>query len=158
MRGSTSIKHQKHLRMAELASVNSTCAVRRVGAVIVRDGIVLSSGWNGIFLPQFDSCVAAGCPRCGAEEDRGSMPYESCICLHAEQCAISSAAKQGILLDQSMLYCTLRPCIQCVSNALCAGVSGVVYRDHWEYQDYSMESGHEKLRMQFTEFLAYRRD
>lgn len=152
MEVATSNNHEKYIRMAELAGVGSTCAVRHVGAVIVRNGVVLSSGWNGVFLSKSNSCVEAGCPRCSAGGYLPLLPYESCVCLHAEQYAISSAAKQGILLEQSTLYSTLRPCIQCVSNALCAGVSGVIYKDHWEYQERTMESMHEKLRSEFAEF------
>lgn len=141
-----------YLHMAEEVSVRSTCSVRHVGAIIVRDEATLCTGWNGVLRLDASNCIEVGCPRCSATKRPSGTEYDTCICMHAEQSAICIAAKEGVSLVGSTLYCTLRPCLQCVSSALCAGVTRVVYAEEWMYEDPTLENLHLLLRSRFVEF------
>jgi dCMP deaminase len=92
------------------------CLGRHVGAVLVRDGRVIATGYNG--TPRgFPRCNAdeRGCHRC-AESDRypSGTGYDVCICVHAEQNALLQAARLGYTSDGADCYTTLRPCFGCL--------------------------------------------
>src|SRR5579859_7987788 len=98
--------HKTYMAMANDAARNSNCIRRAVGAVIVRQGNLISAGWNGV-PERHSDCREAGCPRCISGGDTGSG-YETCICIHAEQHAIASAARRGVSTEDSILYVNLR--------------------------------------------------
>ena len=92
----------------------ANCTGNRVGAVIVRDNRVISTGYNGV--PEgMTNCLDGGCLRC--QNPNGRFPsgtgYDLCICVHAEQNAILSAARFGIAVANSTLYTTMQPCFGC---------------------------------------------
>jgi dCMP deaminase len=120
-----------YMKAAHEAAGNSNCTRRGVGAVIVRDGEVISRGWNGV-SDHYSDCRAAGCPRCIEGGPTGSG-YELCICLHAEQKAIGDAAARGVRTQDSSLYVNLRPCLQCLSVIKAAGITEVYFDEEWTY-------------------------
>jgi dCMP deaminase len=111
----------------------SNCVRRAVGAIIVRQREVISTGWNGAPEGHID-CRDAGCPRCVRGGDTGSG-YETCICIHAEQHAIGNAAKLGVSTRDSTLYVNLRPCLQCLAIAKASGVREIFYGEDWKYSE-----------------------
>jgi dCMP deaminase len=124
-------RHLTFMQAAEEAALKSNCVRRNVGAVIVRNGRILSSGWNGV-SEMYSDCRAAGCPRCIQGGKTGSG-YELCVCLHAEQRAIGDAASRGINTSGSALYVNLRPCLQCLSVIRAAGIKEVFFDEDWSY-------------------------
>jgi len=109
------------LEMAEVLSKESHCVSRKVGALIVKDERIVSIGYNG---------TPAGYVNCddefnlrGPQHSKWSSKYE----IHAEMNAILYAAKNGIKVHGSTLYCTLQPCWQCSKNIIQAGVQKVVF-------------------------------
>src|SRR5450755_1030940 len=123
--------HRLFMELAEKAACRSNCIRRSVGAVIVGQGQVVSTGWNGLPESRGD-CREAGCPRCIAGGDTGSG-YETCICIHAEQHAVADAARRGIDTNGTDLYVNLRPCLQCLAVAKAAGVRRIYFGETWTY-------------------------
>jgi dCMP deaminase len=141
--------HKTFMAMANDAARRSNCVRRTVGAVIVRQGNVVSTGWNGV--PEgYGDCRAAGCPRCINGGDTGSG-YETCICIHAEQRAIADAARRGVRTIDSILYVNLRPCLQCLAITKASGVREIYYGEDWRYSD-EIEKVYRTLSAQFDSF------
>lgn len=106
--------------IAKLVAKRSTCQRASVGAVLARDGRIISMGYNG---------APAGLPHCDHPADG-----EPCTrTVHAEANAIAFAAKNGVSTDGTTMYCTYSPCIDCAKLMINAGVARVVF---WElYRD-----------------------
>ena len=120
------------MEIAEIVKTRSTCLRRQVGAVIVKDNRIITTGYNG--APSgLRHCTDIG----GCERERLHIPsgqrHELCRALHAEQNAIIQAAKLGVNIDGSTLYCTHQPCILCAKMIVNAGIVRVVY--HSGYPD-----------------------
>jgi len=115
------------LRTAELFSLRATC-VKPNGAVIARDGRIISVGYCGS-PPGQPHCTDVGCLP-------GSPEYGGCIrTTHAEANAIIEAARSGISTNGATLYCTSSPCYMCSKLIIGAGITMVLYRN--EYRDLS---------------------
>jgi len=113
------------LMIALVASTRSTCLRRRVGALIVRDKFIVSTGYNG--APQgVEHCSEIGCMR-----ERLSIPsgerHEMCRGSHAELNAIAQAAKIGVSTEGASIMCTHEPCSFCTKAILNAGIKEVVF-------------------------------
>lgn len=116
---------QYFMEIAELVSSRSTCLRRKVGAVIVKDKRILTTGYNG--APRgLIHCLKVGCLR---EENKipSGEHQELCRGLHAEQNAIIQAALHGINISNSYLYCTDQPCVTCVKMIINAGINRIYY-------------------------------
>lgn len=99
------------LKMAYLVAERSTCLRHHVGAVIVRDKRILTTGYNGAASGVKD-CIELGCLREEKNIPSGQR-HEICRAIHAEQNAIIQAGLQGINIADSIIYCTHSPCILC---------------------------------------------
>ena len=124
------------MEMAQLIAKRSTCLRRRVGAVLVKDKRVLSTGYNG--SPKGTKhCEEEGCIREQMKIPRGER-YELCRSVHAEQNAIIAAPREQMLGATLYMACTLpdgtlqagtNSCMMCKRTILNAGISTVVVRD-----------------------------
>src|SRR5918996_3912793 len=113
--------------MTHLVKVRGTCPRRRVGAVIVKDKRVLTTGYNG--APRnFPHPIDVGCLRDELQVPRG-MVADICPCLHAEQNAILQAATTGVSIEGADLYCTTQPCTQCSRMLANCGIKRVIYEE-----------------------------
>ncbi len=115
------------MEITRLVATRSTCLRRRVGALLVRDKRILSTGYNG--APRgLRHCLDIGCLR-----ERLGIPsgerHELCRALHAEQNAIIQAALHGVSVDGSTLYCTAQPCVICSKMLINSGIRSVVYAE-----------------------------
>lgn len=118
-----------YMNLAVAASARANCSGRTVGAVVVRNERVILTGYNGT-PSKFTNCRDGGCERCKRKGDYESgTAYDLCICVHAEQNAMLTAAREGIRTEGSTVYSTLEPCFSCLKEALQAGVERVVYLD-----------------------------
>jgi dCMP deaminase len=97
--------------MAYLVSTRSTCLRRKVGAVIVKNNQVISTGYNGA-PKNVPHCSITGCLRQQMNVPSGQR-HELCRGVHAEQNAIVQAAVNGTSIQNAELYCTTQPCIIC---------------------------------------------
>lgn len=116
-----------YMKMAYLVSERSTCLRRKVGAVIVKNKIVLSTGYNG--APSgIEHCSSESCVRKKLNVPSGER-QELCRGSHSEMNAISQAARTGTNIDGSTLYCTTYPCAYCAKAIVNAGITRVVYTE-----------------------------
>ena len=112
--------------IAELVASRSTCLRRQVGAVIVKDRRIISTGYNG--APRGVSlCLDVGCLREQLGVPSGER-HELCRAVHAEQNAIIQAALHGVSTNGATLYCTTQPCVLCAKMLLNAGIKEIFFR------------------------------
>lgn len=125
------------MKIAEIVKTRSTCLRRQVGAVIVKDKRIITTGYNGA-PSRIKECTEIGeCKRQVMNIPSGQR-HELCRALHAEQNAIIQAAMLGISTKGATLYVTLQPCIICAKMAINAGIEKIVYKG--EYPDeFSLE-------------------
>lgn len=112
----------KYMEMAAIWATNSYCKRRKVGALIVKDKMIISDGYNG---------TPSGFENVCEDENGVTKPYV----LHAEANAITKIAKSGNSADGATLYITDAPCIECSKLIIQAGIKRVVYRDEYRLTD-----------------------
>jgi len=113
------------MEIAAVIAKRSTCLRNHVGAVLVREKRILSTGYNGAprNLPH---CLDIGCIRDDMEVPSGER-HELCRAVHAEQNAIIQAALHGVDIAGATLYCTHQPCVLCAKMLINSHISRVVY-------------------------------
>ncbi|WP_301185033.1 dCMP deaminase family protein [uncultured Muribaculum sp.] len=117
-----SLLDKRYLRMARIWSENSYCQRRKVGALLVKDQMIISDGYNGTPVGFENVC----------EDENGvTKPYV----LHAEANAITKVARIGNSSEGSTLYITASPCLECSKLIIQAGIKRVVYNDLYRIQD-----------------------
>ncbi len=120
------------MEIVEVVKTRSTCLRRQVGAVIVKDNRIITTGYNGA-PSHLKHCTELG----GCERQRLGVPsgqrHELCRALHAEQNAIIQAAKLGNTTEGATLYVNIQPCVICAKMLINAGIVRVVYKG--EYPD-----------------------
>lgn len=111
--------------ITELVASRSTCTRRSVGAVIVKDKRILSTGYNG--APSgMAHCLDLGCLRESLGVPSGER-HELCRGIHAEQNAIIQAAYHGVSIRDASLFCTNLPCAICAKMIINAGIRRIYY-------------------------------
>ncbi len=111
----------------EIASA-SKCVSKSVGAVIVKDGRILSTGYNGT-PAGYENCCDYWDDKYTKDHHAWSKTYE----IHAEMNAIIWAARKGISIDGATIYVTLEPCSECSKNLIASGIKRIVYETSYEY-------------------------
>lgn len=112
---------QRYLRMARIWAENSYCKRRQVGALVVKDHMIISDGYNG---------TPSGFPNV-CEEDNKTLPYV----LHAEANAITKLARSNNNSDGATLYITAAPCIECAKLIIQSGIKRVIYGEEYRLAD-----------------------
>ena len=112
--------------------LRANCRGNRVGAIIVLNNRIVSTGYNGT-PEKMPNCLDGGCLRCANRDKtyKSGEAYDLCICVHAEQNAILAAARFGISVSGSTVYTTMRPCFGCAKEMLQAQVQAVYYLHEW---------------------------
>ncbi|MDE5714031.1 MAG: dCMP deaminase family protein [Muribaculaceae bacterium] len=113
---------ERYLRMARIWSENSYCQRRKVGAILVKDKMIISDGYNG---------TPSGFPNVCEDETDHTFPYV----LHAEANAITKVARSNNSSAGSTLYVTASPCIECAKLIIQAGISRVVFSELYRMAD-----------------------
>ncbi|MGI6575446.1 MAG: deoxycytidylate deaminase [bacterium] len=113
------------MQIAQVVASRSTCLRRQVGAVLVRERHILTTGYNGA-PAGMAHCADMGCLRAELDVPAGER-HELCRGLHAEQNAIIQAAVHGISICGSTLYVTHQPCVVCSKMLINAGIKRIVY-------------------------------
>jgi dCMP deaminase len=112
------------MKITNLVSERSTCMRRKVGAIIVKDKRIISTGYNG--APRgLDHCLEIGCMREKMGIPSGER-HELCRGAHAEQNAIIQAASSGSIMEGATMYCTTAPCSTCTKMIINAGIRRLV--------------------------------
>lgn len=113
---------KRYMRMAYIWSENSYCKRRKVGALLVKDKMIISDGYNG---------TPSGFENICEDEDNKTKPYV----LHAEANAITKVACSNNSSKDATLYVTSSPCIECAKLIIQAGINRVVYADAYRLSD-----------------------
>ncbi len=126
--------HEYFMNIAEQVATRSTCDRKHVGAVIVRDKTILSTGYNGSLK---------GAPHC--DEAGHDMDAGHCVrTVHAESNAIAQAAKNGVAIDNSEIYVTASPCLNCFKLIVNSGIKKVYYKEFYRDErinEYARQAG-----------------
>ena len=117
-----SVLDKRYLRMARIWAENSYCQRRKVGALLVKDQMIISDGYNG---------TPAGFENICEDEAGTTKPYV----LHAEANAITKKARSGNSSQGSTLYITASPCLECSKLIIQAGIKRVVFNDLYRITD-----------------------
>ncbi len=117
-----SILDRRYLRMAAIWAENSYCQRRKVGAIIVKDSMIISDGFNG---------TPSGFENVCEDEDGVTKPYV----LHAEANAITKVARSNNSSDGATLYITASPCVECSKLIIQAGIKRVVFNELYRITD-----------------------
>ena len=112
----------RYIEMAEVWAKNSYCKRRQVGALIVKDRMIISDGYNG---------TPSGFENICEDENGVTKPYV----LHAEANAITKVAKSGNSSQGATLYVTASPCLECSKLIIQSGIERVVYKDEYRLTD-----------------------
>lgn len=113
---------RRYMRMAFIWSENSYCQRRKVGALLVKDKMIISDGYNG---------TPSGFENICEDENNITKPYV----LHAEANAITKVARSNNSSNDATLYVTSSPCIECAKLIIQAGIRRVVYSDAYRLSD-----------------------
>lgn len=135
-------------------SERATCLKRKVGAIIVKNNRIISTGYNG--APKgFEHCEKVGCLRKKMNVLSGQR-HELCRGLHAEQNTIIQAAVHGDQIDGGTLYCNYQPCVICVKMMINAGIKRLVYSGN--YPDELAEKMLKESKMEVIRYEEGSRD
>lgn len=167
-----------YLELCEVVSKRATCDRLHVGAVITKENKVVSVGYNGSLpgmvhcnerrciicnyqvykpsIPKKEYLEDSKCPQCGQRTVMGGHLIVDGHCLrtcHAEENAIVYAAREGIKLEGSTLYCTTMPCWNCLKLCVGAGITEVIYRDKYNVSgDVAIQDFMRQLNYTLTKF------
>ena len=109
------------MKIAEQVATRSTCDRKHIGALIVKDKTILSSGYNGSLR---------GAPHC--DEAGHDMESGHCVrTVHAEANAVAQAAKNGVRIDEAELYVTASPCLTCFKLIANCGIRTIFYKEFY---------------------------
>ncbi len=113
---------RRYLQMADTWAQNSYCKRRQVGALLVKDQMIISDGYNG---------TPSGFENICEDENNKTKPYV----LHAEANAITKVAKSGNSSNGATLYVTSSPCLECSKLIIQAGIKRVVFTESYRLED-----------------------
>ncbi|TFG15200.1 MAG: dCMP deaminase family protein [Promethearchaeota archaeon] len=125
-------KDEYFMKIAEVVSQRSTCIKRKVGAVLVKDSHIISTGYNGA-PAGFKHCTAETCVRQNLKS--GEKP-ELCRGVHAEiNCIIQAAIHGTSIKGDTTLYSTTFPCMNCLKLIINAGINRLVYKEGYNMEN-----------------------
>jgi len=122
------LNDQNFINIAKEIASASKCVSKQVGAVIVKDGRILSTGYNGT-PPGYTNCTDYWDGQYTKDHHEWSKTYE----IHAEMNAIIWAAREGISINGATIYVTLEPCSDCSKNVIASGIKRIVYDKSYEH-------------------------
>ena len=142
-------RNDYYMGIAMAVRRRANCLGNRVGAIVVLDSRIVSTGYNG--TPEgMTNCLDGGCSRCADRERYPSgSAYDLCICVHAEQNALLAAARFGIAVQGGTVYSTMQPCFGCTKEMLQAGISRVFYIHDWSHPDPHSRAEYARLQARF---------
>lgn len=122
MKNKTQLLDKRYMRMARVWAENSYCERRKVGALLVKNNMIISDGYNG---------TPSGFENVCEDENNVSKPYV----LHAEANAITKVARSSNSSEGSTLYVTASPCVECAKLIIQSGIKRVVFGEHYRITD-----------------------
>lgn len=133
-------RHDFYMQLATAVEVGAKCRGSNVGSVVIKERRVLGAGYNGT-PAGFPNCdeTERGCERCGVRYERPDLDlsgrlYDICLCVHAEQNVMATAARFGVSIGGSTLYTTVQPCFTCFKELIQVGIREVYFRRTWRFE------------------------
>ena len=136
------------MQVTRVVGTRSTCIRRQLGAVIVKNKRILSTGYNGV-PSGLAHCLDVGCLRQKMEIPSGER-FELCRGLHAEQNAIIQAAYHGVSIQGAVIYSQAQPCVTCAKMIINSGITCIIYE-----QDYPDALSRQLLEEAGVEMIRY---
>jgi len=130
------MKQDFFIRVLDELKKESKCVSWQVGALLVRDGRIISTGYNGTLKGAPNCCDVHDPNGFDRERHRKWSPKHE---IHAEQNAIAVAAKNGIALDGCTCYCSLQPCNTCLLMLIQSGIKEIVYVEPYDRCEWTQE-------------------
>jgi dCMP deaminase len=128
---------QYYTNLAFAVRKRANCKGHKVGAVLIVKNRIVSTGYNGV--PEgMTNCLDGGCDRCAnPQKYKSGEGYDVCICVHAEDNALLTAARFGISIEGGSIYTTVKPCFSCMKALHQAGIGTVYYHKEWRHPEES---------------------
>ena len=139
------------MSLAVAMAARSNCRKRAVGAIITSERRIIAAGYNGTIMG-FTNCFDGGCPRCNSDAPSGTL-LDQCICVHAEQNALLSAAQLNNGVKGGECWVTTEPCLDCTKSLIQAKVASTYY-----LQPYPLTGGSQTLRDDMRRHALDKRD
>lgn len=130
------------MSLAVEVATRSNCMKSHVGAIVLTDDRIRAVGYNGT-IEGYPDCFEGGCERCRDMSVTQGVDLDRCVCVHAEENALISAARYGIGIEGAECFVTHEPCLGCTKLLIQAHVGRVVYLKTYEYPE---ETGQNKSR------------
>lgn len=144
------LNDRSFINIAKEIALASNCVSRKVGAVIVNDGRIISTGYNG--TPKgYVNCSQHWNGEYTKDHHEWSLLHE----IHAEMNAIIWAARKGISIEGATLYCTTEPCSECSKNLTASGIKRIVYVENYPYNEDNAKSIDSMLKYCNVEKIKY---
>ncbi len=148
-------REQWKMALAVDVASRSNCVKTHVGAILLTGDRVRAVGYNGT-IEGYPDCFDGGCPRCRDENIGRGEQLDRCVCVHAEENALISAARFGIEVEGAECYVTHEPCLSCTRLLIQAHVRLVVYLQDYVYEEgldpaTGTERDHNKTRLAMRE-------
>ena len=121
-------KHEYFFKICSVVAERSTCRKRQVGAIIVKNGMIISTGYNGAAKGSVD-CLTSGCLRDNSDSGTDLL---SCRASHAEMNAIVQAAANGANITDADMYTSTMPCDLCLKLIINSGIKRVFYLEDYK--------------------------
>lgn len=119
---------KRYMKLAYEISTWTSCFRRHVGAVITVNNRIIATGYNG--APSgIPSCKELG--SCLRENSKSGENLDNCLAVHAEQNAISSAARLGVSINNGDIYVTTFPCVSCMKTIIASGIKRIFYSEDY---------------------------
>lgn len=122
------LSDRNFINIAKELATASKCVSKQVGAVIVKNGRILSTGYNGTPAGHVNCC-----DHWDGEYTKDHHDWSKTYEIHAEMNAIIWAAREGISIDGATIYVTLEPCSECSKNLIASGIKKIVYEKSYEH-------------------------
>lgn len=133
------------MALAVETASRSNCMKSHVGAIILFEGRIRATGYNGT-IEGYKDCFKGGCPRCKDSSIGRGEQLDRCICVHAEENALVSAARHGIQVESAECFVTHEPCLSCTKLLIQSHIARVVYLRTYEYPT-TADHGRSRERM-----------
>ena len=132
------------------------CRKTPVGAIIARDDRIIATGYNGT-IAGFTNCIDGGCPRCEDPAVPSGTQLDRCICVHAEQNALLTAARFGVRVEGAACWVTTEPCLDCTKQLIQAELAEVYYWKAYDLPNTESQALREAMRNHAKDVTTFKR-
>jgi dCMP deaminase len=159
MRGRADFRPERGEYLMSVAvdqAARCNCRKTAVGAIVARDDRIISTGYNGT-IAGFTNCIDGGCPRCKDPGVQSGTELDRCICVHAEQNALLTAARFGVRAEEAECWVTTEPCLDCTKQLIQAQLAEVYYWKPYPLPRAESQQLRQKMKKHAEKVTRFRR-